>query len=213
MAEGARVLVLGMSTTEICGVRDHAELLAAELRAEGLGTSVHWLYRSEESLRGSRAEIGEWVASLSRLLSEDPPALVILHYSVFAFSFRGVPLSVGGVTRALRRAGVPVLVISPRGRLPLVDRRPTGQGLGGEPASGARRGRANELGHARDGGIPGAVALIAPLAGETARRAGAGLLQPARAEPRRQGAGAGRSDWAVRLLLRGGRRRTCARRA
>ena len=45
MAERARVLVLGMSTTEICGVRDHAELLAGELRAEGLSCSVDWLYR------------------------------------------------------------------------------------------------------------------------------------------------------------------------
>ncbi len=111
MAERARVLVLGMSTTEICGVRDHAELLAEELRTEGLSCSVHWLYRSQESLAGARLEVGAWVEGLARKLAEEPPELVILHYSVFAFAFRGVPLFVPRLTRALRRAGVPVLTI------------------------------------------------------------------------------------------------------
>ncbi len=32
---GARALVLGISTTEICGVRDHATLLAVAARARG----------------------------------------------------------------------------------------------------------------------------------------------------------------------------------
>jgi glycosyltransferase involved in cell wall biosynthesis len=111
MTEPARVVVLGMSTTQICGVRDHAELLAEGLRAEGLSCSVYWLYRSQESLRGSRAEVGGWVAGLSRVLAEERPELLILHYSVFAFGFRGVPVFVPRLIRALRHSRVPVLTI------------------------------------------------------------------------------------------------------
>ncbi len=110
-ARRPRVVVLGISTSEICGVRDHAELLSGELERRGIECSAHWLRRSESSLRGSLAEVRPWVASFARVLADQRPDLVILHYSVFAFSLRGVPLLVPAVSRALRRAGVPVLTI------------------------------------------------------------------------------------------------------
>lgn len=110
-ARRARALALGISTSEICGVRDHAELLAGELQRRGIDCSAHWLRLSEGSLRGSCGQLRAWVGQLARVLAEERPDFVILHYSVFAFSFRGVPLFVPGVSGALRRAGVPVLTI------------------------------------------------------------------------------------------------------
>jgi len=107
----ARALVLGISTSEICGVRDHAEVLAGELERRDIECSLHWLRRHESSLRGSLAEVRPWASSLGRVLGDERPDLVILHYSVFAFSYRGVPLFVPWVSRALRRAGLPVLTI------------------------------------------------------------------------------------------------------
>jgi len=107
----ARIVVLGMSTTEICGVRDHAELLAGELDRQGLSCSLHWLERSDQSLRGSRAQVRAWVSEFTHVLAEQRPDFVILHYSVFAFSYRGLPLFVPGLSGALRRTGVPVLTI------------------------------------------------------------------------------------------------------
>lgn len=106
-----RALVVGMSSTEICGVRDHATLLGEGLRAEGVECSMTWLSRSASSLRGSRAEVADWALQLEREISRVRPDFVLLHYSVFAFAHRGVPLFVHPLTRVLRRSGVPVLTI------------------------------------------------------------------------------------------------------
>ena len=106
-----RSVVVGMSSTQICGVRDHATLLSEGLGAAGVECSIDWLTRREPSLRGARAEVGAWAERLERDLRLERPDFVLLHYSVFAFAFKGVPLFVHPVTRALRRAGVPVLTI------------------------------------------------------------------------------------------------------
>ena len=112
MAENRlRALVVGMSSTEICGVRDHATLLGEGLRAEGVECSMTWLARRASSLAGSRAEVSAWAQELERELSRERPDFVLLHYSVFAFAHRGVPLFVHPLTRVLRRSGVPVLTI------------------------------------------------------------------------------------------------------
>lgn len=106
-----RALVVGMSSTEICGVRDHATLLGEGLRAEGVECSMTWLARRASSLGGSRAEVAGWAQGLEHELSRVRPDFVLLHYSVFAFAHRGIPLFVHPLTRALRRSGVPVLTI------------------------------------------------------------------------------------------------------
>jgi glycosyltransferase involved in cell wall biosynthesis len=112
MAERSRrALVVGMSSTEICGVRDHATLLAQGLEAADVQCSMFWLTREETTLGSSRAQTATWVAQLSSELEREKPDFVLLHYSVFAFAFKGIPLFVYPLTRALRRAGVPVLTI------------------------------------------------------------------------------------------------------
>jgi glycosyltransferase involved in cell wall biosynthesis len=104
--------VVGVSTSPICGVRDHADLLADALARQGIGCSLHWLSHSPGSLRGSAARMRAWTAALREELEGEPPDAILLHYSVFAYSHRGVPLFVHPTLSALRRArGVPLLTV------------------------------------------------------------------------------------------------------
>lgn len=108
----ARIAVVGMSAAgPTCGARDHALLLAQALREQQVECSLHWLGRSTESLRAGRAEIRGWTRALGGELAAARPDGVLLHYSVFAFSHRGVPLHVAPTMAALRRAGVPVVTV------------------------------------------------------------------------------------------------------
>ncbi|HWD11463.1 MAG TPA: hypothetical protein VG366_06435 [Solirubrobacteraceae bacterium] len=105
------VAVVGMSTAEICGVRDHAMLLADAMPAEGVSCSLHWLDRREPSLRGARREVRSWAAGLAEELAERAPDAILLHYSVFAFSYRGIPLFAAPTLSALRGRQAPLLTV------------------------------------------------------------------------------------------------------
>jgi glycosyltransferase involved in cell wall biosynthesis len=105
------IAVVGVSLSPNCGVRDHARLLAAELAAEQLNCTFHWLQRSERSFRGSRAEIRAWTRGLSEELGQRRPDAILFHYSVFTCSHKGIPLFVPAVLSALRPGGVPLLSI------------------------------------------------------------------------------------------------------
>lgn len=115
MAEAAagqssqRVAVVGMSSTRICGVRDHATLLSGELEREGVRCTTHWLTREQADLRGARREVRAWTRRLRGELEASRPDAVLLHYSVFAYSHRGLPVFVHPVLSALRAAGAPVV--------------------------------------------------------------------------------------------------------
>lgn len=104
-----RLAVVGLSLDDVCGVRDHATLLAQALRREGFDCSLHWLTRRQRALGGARAEVGGWTRELGDSLQRDRPDAVLLHYSAFAYSHRGVPLFLHPVLRAAR--GLPLLAI------------------------------------------------------------------------------------------------------
>lgn len=106
-----RVASLGISTTAICGVRDHGALLAAALAHEGWDCSTLWLDREGESLAGARAQVDAWTRTLPAQLAEARADVALLHYSVFSYSFRGLPLFVHPVLAAVRRAGVPLVTL------------------------------------------------------------------------------------------------------
>ncbi len=106
----SRVAVVGVSAAMPCGVSDHAHRLAAAMGRDGMECSVHWLYRqADSSVTGSRAEIGAWSAHLGDRLRSDPPDAILLHYSVFSYSHRGVPLFVHPVLSALRGSRAPLI--------------------------------------------------------------------------------------------------------
>src|SRR5437660_7828513 len=88
-AAGLAVAVVGMSVGAICGVRDHAFILAKALENQGASCSTHWLMRSEDSLWGSRAEIRGWAARVRAELDESRPDVAVLQYSVFDYTHRG----------------------------------------------------------------------------------------------------------------------------
>jgi glycosyltransferase involved in cell wall biosynthesis len=106
-----RLAVVGVSEPGPCGVRDHGRLLAEELEREGLQCSRHWMERGRPSLRGALAEAHAWGAALPALLASERADAVVVHYSCFASAHRGVPVFSHPLTRALRRAGLPVVAI------------------------------------------------------------------------------------------------------
>jgi hypothetical protein len=108
---GREIAVVGISLSSTCGVRDHATLLADALAGEGASCTFHWLLRSGRSYRGSRAEIRAWAEGLVHELEARRPEVVLLHYSVFTYSHKGVPVFVHPVLEALRAARVPVVTV------------------------------------------------------------------------------------------------------
>jgi Glycosyl transferases group 1 len=103
--------VLGVSERQTCGMRDHAVLLSSALADENIACSLHWLYRHESSIKGSRSEFQTWAAAVAAELRRTRPAAVILHYSVFSYSYRGFPLFVRPVFSAVGGVGIPVLTV------------------------------------------------------------------------------------------------------
>jgi hypothetical protein len=111
VAEALRVAVVGMSTRPTCGVRDHAFLLTDELRRRGVDCEVIWHVSTAESLSRRRSETGGWARGLGEELERGRFDAIVLHYSVFSYSHRGIPLFVRPVVAALRRARTPVLTV------------------------------------------------------------------------------------------------------
>lgn len=111
MAERTRTAVVGASTRPIDGVRDHAVLLADALGQQDTSSSFHWLLRREQSVAGTRSEFRTWTGALVPELRDAHLDVILLHYSVFAYSHRGVPLFVRPTMAALRATETPVITI------------------------------------------------------------------------------------------------------
>ncbi len=116
MAESAAsppfaVAALGVSLGEPCGVRDYATRLADAFGAERIDCSLHWLERVEQPLPAARAQMSGWLRRLEAELRGRRPAAVLLHYSVFTLSHRGLPVFVAPLLRVLRRARLPVVSV------------------------------------------------------------------------------------------------------
>jgi glycosyltransferase involved in cell wall biosynthesis len=110
-ARPVRLAVVGVSVRATCGVRDHATILADALARERVSPSMHWLTRRETSLLATRSEVSTWTRRLSDELDRSPPDAVLLHYSVFSFSHRGVPLFVHPTLAALHSSRIPLVAM------------------------------------------------------------------------------------------------------
>lgn len=106
-----RIAVVGISLGPTCGVRDHAAQLAEALDRETAVCSWHWLSRDAASPRAAHAQITAFARELTAQLQREPPDAVLLHYSVFAYSYRGVPLFAPSVLSALCRARIPLVTV------------------------------------------------------------------------------------------------------
>jgi glycosyltransferase involved in cell wall biosynthesis len=110
-ARGLRVAVVGVSVSTVCGVRDHATLLAEGLGRENVTHSAHWLRRGGGSLHEARSEFRAWTGELASELGGSRPDAVLMHYSVFSYSHRGFPIFVRPVTSTLRDLHIPVVMV------------------------------------------------------------------------------------------------------
>jgi glycosyltransferase involved in cell wall biosynthesis len=107
-----RVAVVGISTDEVCGVRDHAELQARALAERGVASSTWWLQRTEESRDASRAEVAAWTRTLAgELRNSGELDAVLMHYSVFSYAYRGFPVFVPGVLSAIAASELPLVSV------------------------------------------------------------------------------------------------------
>jgi glycosyltransferase involved in cell wall biosynthesis len=105
------IAVVGVSGSPPCGVRDHAVLLADALRQDGVSCSMHWLWRKSDSLAGARSEFQTWSKALAAELEDNRPDAVLLHYSVFSYSYRGLPLFVRPTLSKLRASRIPLITV------------------------------------------------------------------------------------------------------
>lgn len=104
------VVGVGISTAEVCGVRDAACVLADALSASGIVASTHWCELSETAgWRGRRQSLAAWSEGLRSSVTNGDVSAVVLHYSVFEFGPHGVPVHALGFGRALASLPVPVV--------------------------------------------------------------------------------------------------------
>ncbi len=113
MAEGRSLatVAVGMSVIPTCGVRAHAGLLAEALGEVNVSCTLAWLSRSEASLGSARADVRRWTRELTASLEAPGLDAILLHYSVFAYSYRGLPLFVRPTLEALRGSDLPVITV------------------------------------------------------------------------------------------------------
>jgi hypothetical protein len=110
--ERLRLLVVGASTTPVCGVRDYAQVTGGALEETGADLEFVWWERDpgwsvSRTLSGRAAWLEQVAAACARR-----PDWVVWHYSVFAWGVHGVPTLVPGAARGLGRLGVPILLVA-----------------------------------------------------------------------------------------------------
>lgn len=110
-ATALRTAIVGVSVNPTCGVRAHGALLAEALGRGGVSCSVHWLGRSEHSILAARSQIRGWARGVATELQVSQPDAILLQYSIFDFSYRGLPLFVRPTLAALHRAGIPLITV------------------------------------------------------------------------------------------------------
>ncbi len=114
MAQASRPLraaAVSISASRICGVRDYAVLLADALATQNVSCSLHWLWRGEGSFAKNNSEVRSWTRGLNAELARAQPDTVLLHYSVFPYSYKGLPLFVRPTLSAVRSLHIPVLTV------------------------------------------------------------------------------------------------------
>lgn len=108
-ANRLRVVNLGISSSEICGVRDYARVVGQALAEQGVDASMHWCDTVPRPFRRKRRDVRRWLDELAALVEASRPDALILHYSVFEYGVRGFPIFAPLVARALAATEVPVV--------------------------------------------------------------------------------------------------------
>jgi hypothetical protein len=110
--QSLRFLVVGASTTPVCGVRDYAQVTGGALQETGAELEFVWWERDAGWSRSrTRSERAAWLEQVAAP-SGRRPDWIVWHYSVFAWGIHGVPTLVPGTARILSRLGVPILLVA-----------------------------------------------------------------------------------------------------
>ena len=72
-------------------------------------SSLHWCERRARPIGASWAEMHAWTGALAAELRREPVDAILLHYSVFSLSHRGLPVFVRPTLAALRSAQTPLV--------------------------------------------------------------------------------------------------------
>jgi glycosyltransferase involved in cell wall biosynthesis len=102
------LLNIGVATTDVCGVRDYATTLGAELSGNAVDVHDVWTVTNQGH---QREQIGCWLAQVEEAALAQKPDGIMLHYSVFSYSWKGVPIYIGRITRRLKALNVPVVTV------------------------------------------------------------------------------------------------------
>lgn len=108
-AARSRIVQVGISTECICGVRDCATLLATAFAERGVEAPLLWCEISGRRPRADRAMVREWRARIRARVRSGQTDSVLLHYSAFAFGWRGLSNFAPPLSRELGSLGVPIL--------------------------------------------------------------------------------------------------------
>lgn len=103
------VVSIGVSISEVCGVRDFADLLSAELRRKSIAVRDVWA--DQRMILGRRTSRKSWLSALENGLAAEPADALLLHYSVFSYSWRGLPMHTGQLVRRMRRVRLPIVTL------------------------------------------------------------------------------------------------------
>ena len=108
-----RLLVLGTSASEACGVRDYANVVARALREQGAHVELQWWEQDTRwSLRTAMEQHSKWLTRVATSVRASSPDWIIWHYSVFLWGASGIPYLVPRTARRLERMGVPILLVA-----------------------------------------------------------------------------------------------------
>lgn len=127
------LLIVGVSSTPVCGVRDYARVLGEALVSQDIATTMLWWDR-DESWSPIRAfsEFRTWTARLRRFALSERPDWILCHYSAFAWGHRGIPTLVPTAAHALASLEIPVVLLLHEMAAPW-------RGAGRPPAAGRQR--------------------------------------------------------------------------
>lgn len=107
-----RVLMVGASEPGPCGVANYDAVVRRELEAAGVQTSVVWWRRDAGASRArTRRGLEEWLSATALESERFAPSVVLWHYSVFTYSYRGLPIFARRAARGLQAEGVPVVAL------------------------------------------------------------------------------------------------------
>lgn len=102
------VVVVGISQDLTCGVRDHARRLSAALEQTGVRITTVW----HTVPAGDSPRLTQLANEVLQRWREERADAILLHYSVFSFSWHGVPIGMPGFAARLRLLGAPIVLFA-----------------------------------------------------------------------------------------------------